>query len=29
MGGKGKAILLRYAEGSASTEEREAGFLQR
>jgi len=28
MGGKGKAILLRYAEGSASTEEREAGFLQ-
>ena len=27
MGGKGKAILLRYAEGSASTEEREAGFL--
>ncbi|HYX27880.1 MAG TPA: substrate-binding domain-containing protein [Pyrinomonadaceae bacterium] len=28
MGAKGKAILLRYAEGSASTEEREAGFLQ-
>src|SRR5256885_9842704 len=28
MGGKGKVILLRYAEGSASTEEREAGFLQ-
>ena len=28
MSGKGKAILLRYAEGSASTEEREAGFLQ-
>jgi len=28
MGGKGKAILLRYQEGSASTEEREAGFLQ-
>lgn len=28
LGGKGKAILLRYAEGSASTEEREAGFLQ-
>src|SRR6185295_18073931 len=26
--GKGKVILLRYAEGSASTEEREAGFLQ-
>src|SRR5499433_3666873 len=29
MGGKGKVILLRYAEGSASTEEREAGFLQK
>ena len=28
MGGKGKVILLRYALGSASTEEREAGFLQ-
>ena len=28
LGGKGKVILLRYAEGSASTEEREAGFLQ-
>jgi ribose transport system substrate-binding protein len=27
MGGKGDAILLRYAEGSASTMEREAGFL--
>lgn len=27
LGGKGKVILLRYAEGSASTEEREAGFL--
>jgi ribose transport system substrate-binding protein len=27
MGGKGKVILLRYAVGSASTEEREAGFL--
>src|SRR6185312_7103066 len=25
--GKGKVILLRYAIGSASTEEREAGFL--
>src|SRR6266550_3660007 len=28
LGGKGKVILLRYAEGSASTEDREAGFLQ-
>ena len=28
LGGKGKVILLRYAEGSASTEEHEAGFLQ-
>jgi len=28
LGGKGKVILLRYAEGSASTEEREAGFLE-
>jgi ribose transport system substrate-binding protein len=27
LGGKGKVILLRYAVGSASTEEREAGFL--
>ena len=27
MGGKGKALLLRYAEGSASTHEREEGFL--
>src|SRR4029453_5319786 len=27
LGGKGKAILLRYAEGSASTMEREQGFL--
>jgi ribose transport system substrate-binding protein len=27
MGGKGKALLLRYQEGSASTEEREKGFL--
>src|SRR5206468_3658999 len=27
LSGKGKVILLRYAEGSASTEEREAGFL--
>jgi ribose transport system substrate-binding protein len=28
MGGKGKALLMRYAEGSASTEKREAGFLE-
>jgi ribose transport system substrate-binding protein len=28
IGGKGKVVLLRYAEGSASTEEREAGFLE-
>lgn len=27
LGGKGKVILLRYQVGSASTEEREAGFL--
>lgn len=27
MGGKGNVILLRYAIGSAATEEREAGFL--
>ncbi|RUL81860.1 sugar ABC transporter substrate-binding protein [Tautonia sociabilis] len=27
MGGKGRAILLRYAVGSASTEQREQGFL--
>lgn len=27
LGGKGKVILLRYAIGSASTEQREAGFL--
>jgi ribose transport system substrate-binding protein len=26
MGGQGKALLLRYQEGSASTEEREKGF---
>ncbi len=26
LGGKGKALLLRYQEGSASTEEREGGF---
>ncbi|HEY6334199.1 MAG TPA: substrate-binding domain-containing protein [Blastocatellia bacterium] len=29
LGGKGKALLLRYQEGSASTTEREEGFLQR
>lgn len=28
LGNKGKVILLRYAEGSASTENREAGFLE-
>lgn len=28
LNGKGKVILLRYAEGSASTEMREAGFLE-
>ena len=28
MGGKGKALMLRYAEGSASTRDREAGFLE-
>lgn len=28
LGGKGKIILLRYQVGSASTEEREAGFLE-
>ena len=28
LGGKGSVILLRYAVGSASTEEREAGFLE-
>jgi len=27
LGGKGKVIMLRYQEGSASTEEREEGFL--
>lgn len=27
LGGKGKVVLLRYAEGSASTTERESGFL--
>jgi ribose transport system substrate-binding protein len=29
LGGKGKVLLLRYQEGSASTEEREKGFLTR
>jgi ribose transport system substrate-binding protein len=29
LGGKGKALLLRYQEGSASTTEREEGFLER
>jgi ribose transport system substrate-binding protein len=28
LGGKGKVVLLRYATGSASTEQREAGFLE-
>jgi ribose transport system substrate-binding protein len=28
LGGKGKVVLLRYEEGSASTMEREAGFLE-
>ena len=28
LGGKGKVIMLRYAVGSASTEDREAGFLE-
>ncbi len=28
MGGQGKAIMLRYNEGSASTHEREEGFLE-
>ena len=28
LGGKGKVLLLRYAEGSASTMAREAGFLE-
>ncbi len=27
LGGKGKVVLLRYQEGSASTEDRESGFL--
>ena len=29
LGGKGKVLVLRYQEGSASTEERERGFLER
>jgi ribose transport system substrate-binding protein len=29
LGGKGKVLLLRYQEGSASTEEREEGFRKR
>jgi ribose transport system substrate-binding protein len=29
LGGQGKVLLLRYAEGSASTEAREKGFLDR
>jgi ribose transport system substrate-binding protein len=28
LGGKGKVILLRYLEGSASTDKREAGFME-
>ena len=28
LGGKGKVVLLRFAEGSASTAKREAGFLE-
>jgi len=28
LGGKGKVIMLRYAEGSASTQDREDGFLE-
>src|SRR4051812_39524892 len=28
LGGKGKVVLIRYAVGSASTEQREAGFLE-
>ena len=29
LNGKGKVLLLRYMEGSASTQDREAGFIQR
>jgi ribose transport system substrate-binding protein len=28
LGGRGKILMLRYQEGSASTEQREAGFMQ-
>ncbi|MBU0611415.1 MAG: substrate-binding domain-containing protein [Armatimonadetes bacterium] len=28
LGGKGKVVMLRYQEGSASTNEREAGFME-
>src|SRR5688500_19730862 len=28
LGGKGKVLMLRYAEGSASTTERETGFVE-
>src|SRR5439155_5052789 len=28
MGGKGKVLLLRYQEGSASTQDREGGFIE-
>lgn len=28
LGGKGKIVMLRYQEGSASTEQREAGFME-
>jgi ribose transport system substrate-binding protein len=28
LGGKGKVVMIRYAVGSASTDEREAGFLE-
>ena len=28
LGGKGKVVMMRYLEGSASTENREAGFLE-
>ena len=27
LGGKGKVVMMRYMENSASTEEREAGFM--
>jgi ribose transport system substrate-binding protein len=29
LGGKGKVLVLRYQEGSASTQDREEGFIQR